>query len=187
LKNYYQILGVDQQASELDIRRAFRQLVKKFHPDINPGKDAKERFIEIQEAYECLSNPQERRYYDVLSRRINIDEALQHKRDEAYKKWVEHQQRQAKFRHVKQRQYDAQGKETTRSPFVIGVNFIYNILFLFLFLVVAVIPIWSYYHQFDTPAEDRRPLIAFLIPSSLGALFLCLGYYYWFILKTDKY
>jgi hypothetical protein len=187
LKNYYQILGIDSEASELDIRRAFRQLVKKYHPDINPGKDANEKFIEIQEAYECLSDPQERRYYDALSRRAATNEALQHQRDEAYKKWVEHQQRQAKVRHVKQRQYDARGNETTRSPFVIGVNFVYNIVFLALFLVVAVIPIWSYFHQFDVPEADRRPLIAFIIPSSLGALFLCLGYYYWFILKTDKY
>ncbi len=187
MKNYYHILGVDQEASELEIRKAFRHLVKKYHPDINSGPDANHKFIEIQEAYECLSDHQQRRYYDALSRKVNTEEALQHQRDEAYKKWVEHQQRQARFRHVKQRQYDAQGKETTRSPFVIGINLVYNILFLALFLVVTIIPIWSYFHQFDIPTADRRPLIAFLIPSFLGALFLGLGYYYWFILKTDKY
>jgi len=68
LKNYYQILNVRSDASRDDIRRAFRQLALRYHPDHNPGnsEEAEERFKEINEAYELLSDDQKRRQYDLL-------------------------------------------------------------------------------------------------------------------------
>ncbi len=64
-KDYYAILGVDRNASQDDIKRAFRELAKKYHPDANPGnKEAEEKFKEIAEAYEVLSDPQKRKQYD---------------------------------------------------------------------------------------------------------------------------
>lgn len=66
-KDYYQILGVNRNASEEDIRKAFRKLAMKHHPDKNPGnKQAEERFKEINEAYEVLSDAQKRARYDQL-------------------------------------------------------------------------------------------------------------------------
>jgi len=66
-KDYYSILGVDRNASEKDIRRAYRRLARQFHPDVNPGdKRAEERFKEINEAYEVLSDPDKRAKYDRL-------------------------------------------------------------------------------------------------------------------------
>ncbi len=65
--DYYKILGVDRQASEKDIRKAYRQLARKFHPDVNPGdKSAEEKFKEINEAYEVLSDKEKRSKYDQL-------------------------------------------------------------------------------------------------------------------------
>jgi len=67
--DYYKALGVDENASEQDIKKAFRKLAKEYHPDRNPGDSAKEkRFKEISEAYETLSDKKKRSEYDNLRR-----------------------------------------------------------------------------------------------------------------------
>jgi DnaJ-class molecular chaperone len=63
-KDYYKILGVDRKADDAAIKSAYRKLARKYHPDVNNGKD--ERFKEIAEAYEVLSDPEKRRRYDTL-------------------------------------------------------------------------------------------------------------------------
>jgi DnaJ-class molecular chaperone len=66
-KDYYKTLGVTKNASVDDIKKAFRKLARKYHPDVNPGdKKAEEKFKEINEAYEVLSDPDKRRKYDTL-------------------------------------------------------------------------------------------------------------------------
>ena len=66
-KDYYKILGVDRKASEGDIRKAYRKLAMQYHPDRNPGdKQSEERFKEINEAYQVLSDPKKRGHYDRL-------------------------------------------------------------------------------------------------------------------------
>lgn len=63
-KNYYDILGVPKDASQEDIKKAYRSLAKKYHPDICKEPNANERFAEIQVAYDCLSDPEKRSNYD---------------------------------------------------------------------------------------------------------------------------
>ncbi|MGC9070215.1 MAG: molecular chaperone DnaJ [Elusimicrobiales bacterium] len=65
-KDYYRILGVSRNATQDEIKSAFRKLALKYHPDRNPGnKEAESKFKEINEAYDVLSNPEKRRMYDT--------------------------------------------------------------------------------------------------------------------------
>jgi curved DNA-binding protein len=66
-KDYYSILGVDRKAEQGEIKKAFRKLARKYHPDVNRGDSgAAEKFKEINEAHEVLSDPEKRRKYDEL-------------------------------------------------------------------------------------------------------------------------
>jgi molecular chaperone DnaJ len=65
-KDYYKILGVDRKADDKTIKSAYRRLARKYHPDVAKTKDATDRFKEVSEAYEVLSDPEKRRRYDSL-------------------------------------------------------------------------------------------------------------------------
>ena len=65
-KDYYETLGVKRDATEADIKSAYRKLARKYHPDVNKTKEAEEKFKEINEAYEVLGDKQKRQRYDSL-------------------------------------------------------------------------------------------------------------------------
>src|SRR5438045_7119240 len=63
--DYYETLGVPRKAESEDIRKSYRKLARKYHPDLNPGdKSSEERFKNVQEAYDILSDPKKRQMYD---------------------------------------------------------------------------------------------------------------------------
>lgn len=84
MKNYYEILEVNENASQEVIDKAYRVLAKKYHPDIQPSNKvywAEDRFKEISEAYNVLSNPELRKEYDI---KIGVDKSYKDKYNDLY-------------------------------------------------------------------------------------------------------
>src|SRR5580693_7722956 len=67
-RDYYEVLGVARGADADAVKRAYRKLARKFHPDVSKEKNAEDRFKEVQEAYEVLRDPEKRAAYDQLGR-----------------------------------------------------------------------------------------------------------------------
>ena len=65
-RDLYEVLGISKTADEKTIKKAYRKLAKKYHPDMNPGdKTAEQKFKEVTDAYNILSDPEKRKLYDL--------------------------------------------------------------------------------------------------------------------------
>src|SRR2546429_1824161 len=67
-RDYYEVLGVVRDSSDAEIKRAYRKLAQQWHPDVNKDPTAPQRFKELNEAYQVLSDPQRRQAYDLFGR-----------------------------------------------------------------------------------------------------------------------
>lgn len=75
--DYYKVLGVEKDAAQDAIKKSYRKLAKKYHPDANPGnKSAEEKFKEINEAYEVLGDPEKRKKYDQFGHSMNFQNGM---------------------------------------------------------------------------------------------------------------
>ena len=86
-QDFYELLGVSKDASQDKIKKAYRKLARKWHPDINPGnKDAEQKFKEISHAYECLGNEQKRKLYDEFGEQ-GLQAGFDAEKAREYSKW----------------------------------------------------------------------------------------------------
>jgi len=95
-KDYYDILGVKKTASEEEIKKAYRKLARKWHPDVNPGKkEAEQKFKEISQAYDCLGNKEKRKLYDEFGEE-GLRTGFDAEKARQYQQWGSFQQQQAR-------------------------------------------------------------------------------------------
>ncbi len=87
VRNYYDVLEVSPQASQEDIKRAFRRLAKAYHPDVNRKPGAAKRFKEINEANQVLSAPDKRARYDRQTLLVSMHKEHEQKKRERYEQW----------------------------------------------------------------------------------------------------
>jgi len=89
-KDLYKILGVDRNATQEQIKKTYRKLARKYHPDVNPGnKEAEQKFKEISFAYEVLSNPEKRKLYDEFGE-ASLAPGFDPEKAREYQRWKEH-------------------------------------------------------------------------------------------------
>lgn len=87
-RDYYEILGVDKEASEEEIKKSYRRLARQYHPDLNPNNpEAEEKFKDIGQAYEVLSDPDKRSQYDQFSRYWNRSGFQGKEKKSGFKGW----------------------------------------------------------------------------------------------------
>lgn len=111
MKNHYKVLGVLNSATLEEIRRAYRILARRYHPDVNPGEGSAERFNEISEAYDILSNPEKRAAYDAEHGGIQ-----RKKFDEKYRAFQEAQTEQFSRRRARERREAEAAKQASQPP-----------------------------------------------------------------------
>jgi curved DNA-binding protein len=90
--DYYKILGIDKTATDKDIKKAYRKLARKYHPDLNPdNKEAERKFKEINEANEVLSNAENRKKYDTYGKDWKHSEAFEKAKQQQYQQQSQQQ------------------------------------------------------------------------------------------------
>jgi molecular chaperone DnaJ len=91
-ENFYKILGVKRKAAQDEIKKAYRKLARKWHPDVNPGnKEAEQKFKEISRAYDCLGNEEKRKIYDEFGEE-GLQAGFDAEKAKQYRQWGAFQQ-----------------------------------------------------------------------------------------------
>jgi curved DNA-binding protein CbpA len=183
--NYFLILGLQTSATERDIKGAYRRLAMRYHPDKNKAQGAKERFIQVNEAYEFLSDPRLRiQHRKQLTNRVNHEDLLK-RREQIYRQWAEKQRQQARRRAAANAEssFDKFAESRIYKTAMVLSN-AYNYIFFAIGLLIICAPLIKYFSS--TEQELLKDPIGFgdvLIPLFIGGFFTY-GIYY-FLFKND--
>jgi len=188
LTNYFAILELNPKASSEEVKKSFRFLAKKWHPDRNDDPVSAKKFIEITEAYEYLMDDNRRSVHAYMLTRIDkVDEELERKA-RIYQEWYNQHAQRSRERAA---EYARGGfKNFSNSPIykaAMAVNKLYNYLFLAFCIIVILAPIAGWYNNNkELREEDQQSVFVLIFPVALGLIFAGFGYYYLFVLKTDE-
>ncbi len=146
IKNYYDILEIDNNATKAEIRKAYRKLAKKYHPDVNKSKDAHEKFIEITEAYEILINQSYRYYKTPTVTTTDEWRDAEYRKNEEYEKFRqearEKAQRQAKMRYEEFHQQNEAFQKSGFNDLVLLFKILTRIIAIFIFIFLFILPVY---------------------------------------------
>ena len=183
MQDYFTTLGLRRDASERQIKNAYRRLAKEFHPDVSSHADAKKRFVEISEAYIILLDPEKRRW-------IRCDEIRKHRKRQKqaiYDEWVMNQQMIAKKRAEAIANSDyAKFTQSSIYKTAMALNNVYDYIFLALGLGVTFGPLVVWRNAVLRDPELDYSLATFLGPMAVGTIFTLAIYYYLFVLKREN-
>jgi len=149
IKDYYSILGIANNATKAEIRKAYRRLAKMYHPDVNKAKDAHDRFIEITEAYEILINQSYRFYKQTVETATTTKEwrESEYKKNEEYEKFRqearEKAQRQAKMRYEEFHKQNEAFQKSGFNDLLLLFKILTRILAVFIFLFLFFLPVYA--------------------------------------------
>ena len=183
MTNYFNILGVPETASIVEIKLAYRNLAKQYHPDINNHPEAQRKFLEINDAYIFLSNPDKRR----LLRKSNARQYQNDQKQEIYNLWVEKQKQQAKERAVNQAS-DEYHKFTQSRIYKAAMwlgNFS-NYFFIFIGMLMIIVPVVVWKKDLTSSMRTVNHPITYILPMIIGIIFTFGIYYFQFVIKVDK-
>ena len=141
-KDYHKILGLDRDAGPMEIKKAYRNMAKKFHPDINTSPDAHDCFIEITEAYEILMNQDLQEYYIYHERASNV-EFRRAQYEQARKAAQEAARRYAKMKFEKFKQEQEAFKKSGWHDLILTLRYSIRILVFPLIVTFIALPLIS--------------------------------------------
>lgn len=184
--DYFKVLGLQETAGKMEVKRAYRELAKQWHPDRNQSEQAAAAFILINEAYEFLIDDQ-RRAGHRLHRGRQKSEVVQRQREARYQEWVERNRRAAReraTRHARQ-SYDAFTK-TKYYRTARAINSVYNYLFFALAAIIAIVPfqVLLFAKEEERKLYDETTFISMGLTVSMGLLFT---YFIWkFMIRNPE-
>lgn len=188
MKNYFAILGLASDASEDDIKRAYRKQARTWHPDVNPDPGATARFVEINEAYEFLSDASLRKAYEWKHSNAAADFDERVRREAVYRMWMADQQARSRDRahHHAAMPFD-QFEKSAIYRTAMHLSRMYNYIFLGAGACMIFLPVLSYLLQDpNLPEDDRITFAGILFPMAVGGLFVYGIYYFLFKLNHEE-
>lgn len=181
IKDYHKILGIERDADLESIKKAYRELAKKYHPDINKSPDAHQKFIEITEAYEVLSNSTVRQHY--ISRDYDFtDEVIRAEFERARRAARENAQRYARMKYEKFRQEQEALKKSGWYDIILIIRYFTRLLVFPLIIFCITIPFIS-----KEVSKQISGYVAFWILAAILIFFVISNWKNYFRLGTFFY
>jgi hypothetical protein len=184
--DYFKVLGLAEHATRNDVKRAYRDMAKLWHPDVNKDPKAPAVFILINEAYEFLLDDQRRANFGFTRAQTQVDAAVRAERELRYKQWVETQRRAARERAAENARTSFDtfvGSRIYRTAMVL--NRLYDYIFLSLAAVIVIVPLVVFLSP-ERLNEQRNATtyVSMGLTVGLGLMFL---YFIWkFLFKQDE-